>query len=184
MSKNRKRKGRPSKAVQRYPSGQPVHSAREPRGETEAQILGTVLAWRSRIVPTSMARKAEAGYELGRMMLSHIVTPRQHRAGYDYARLENDYRMAIDAPSPFPKSMEMGAVKGRPMLSEGRDDFLRRKANEFMQAKTALAGAGGVASREVYQVCVSDRKTESVDNLRIGLNALADFFRIPLDHEG
>jgi len=183
MARNKKRRGRPSKLVQRYPSGQPVHSARIQRGETEVQIMSTVVEYRSRMVGEKDARSPYAGYELGRLALAGVVTPRRHRAGYDYARLVDDYQRAMGYPSPFPQGMDIGAARGATLTTEPDSARLKRVSNQYMRALTALSEAGKQATREVREVCVFDRPPMSVDNLRLGLDALAKFFMLPVDEQ-
>lgn len=179
--RNKKRRGRPSKAVARYPGGQPVHSARVQRGETEVQVMATALAYRQKLVPAKDARQPEAGYELGRMYLAGKVTAQEHRAGFEFARLVYDYQTSQGYPSPFPASMDIGAVHGLSLGGEPDDDKLRRTANQYMRAQTALSDAGRHAMTEVREVCIFDQAVRSVENLRAGLKALVRFYQIPVD---
>lgn len=180
--RNKKRRGRPSKiGVQRYPSGQPVHSVRVQRGETEVQIMATALAYRQKFVPVKDARQPEAGYELGRMYLAGHLTAQEHRAGFEFARLVYDYQTSQGYPSPFPASMDIGAVHGLSLCSDPDDAKVRRTANEYMRVQTALCDAGRAATTEVREVCIFDQQVRNVDNLRLGLKALARFYQIPVD---
>ena len=183
----RNRKGRKPKAVARYPSGQPKHSARTPKGETETQIMATVVGYRKRMMPKASEediRSSVAGYELGRMMLDRRITPRLHRAGYDYARIVDDYQRATGYPSPFPRGLDLGMARGLSLSSEMSADRIRAIANGYMRMQTALSLAGGAAVREVREVCIFDRPARLLDHLKMGLTALADFFRIPVDDDG
>lgn len=180
----RNRKGRKPKAVPRYPSGQPKHSTRTPKGETEVQVMATVIEYRKRMMPKASeaeVRASVAGYELGRMMMDRRITPRLHRAGYDYARIVDDYQRATGYPSPFPRSLDLGMARGLSLASDMSADRIRAIANVYMRMQTALSLAGGAAAREVREVCIFDRPAYSLDHLKVGLFALADFFRIPVD---
>lgn len=187
------RPGRKAKAVQRYPSGQPVHSSRDPRGETVVSILATVRAQREKLLPPKLAMRDEAGYELGRLYLLGRLNPtgpeeswiytgvQLHRAGFEYMRLVHDHRCLLGFPSPFPKAMDFGAVHGLSLHSEPDPDRVRRISNLEMRSRTVLADAGMGVAREVRDVCIEDKPVRSVDNLKIGLQALAKLFVIPVD---
>ena len=180
----RRRQGRKARAVPRYPSGQPLHSAREPRGETAVQIMTTVVEYRRRMMPEASdveVRSSVAGYELGRMMIARNISPRLHRAGYDYARIVDDYQRVMGYPSPFPRSLDLGMARGLSLAADMDADRIRVTANVYMRMQTALSLAGGAAAREVREVCIFDRPAYSLDHLKLGLFALADFFRIPID---
>ncbi|MFG1302161.1 hypothetical protein V5F49_20440 [Xanthobacter sp. V3C-3] len=180
--RNRKRKGRPSNlTVPRYPCGKIKPSARQPRGETEVQAMATAIAHRARVVGVDNAKRNEAGYELGRMFLKGRVTARQHRAGFDFASIVGDWQRMMGLPSPFPASMDYGAVRGLSIQAEIDADRVRRRTEEYMKMMTALSDAGRRAQILVRQVCVEDLSVVDVDNLRLGLDALADFFKIPAE---
>lgn len=175
------RPGRKAKAVQRYPSGQPVHSSRDPRGETVVSILATVRAQREKLLPPNLAMQPEAEYELGRIYLRQVITPQLHRAGFEYMRLVHDHRRLLGFPSPFPKAMDFCAVHGLSLHSEPDHDRVKRISNLEMRSRTVLADAGTSVAREVRDVCIEDKPVRSVDNLKIGLQALAKLFVIPVD---
>jgi hypothetical protein len=187
MSRNRKRRGRPSNLnVQRYPNGRTRPETWKAKGETEVQIMSTVLEYRKRALPKDMpdkdVRSAAAGYALGRLLLCGVVSGRRHRAGCDFAQLIDTYQRIKGYPSPFPKGMDIGAVRGIGLREEESPDVIRRVSNDYQRVTTALAVAGTAAMREVREVCIFDRDPVSVDNLKLGLDALADFFKIPADH--
>ncbi len=180
--RNKKRRGRPSKpGVQRYPNGRTRPETWTSRGETEVQIMATALAYRQKLVPAKDARQPEAGYELGRMYLAGKVTAQEHRAGFEFARLVYDYQTSQGYPSPFPASMDIGAVHGLSLCAEPDAMKIRRTANEYMRVQTALSDAGREAMTEVREVCIFDQPVRSVENLRLGLRTLARFYQIPLD---
>lgn len=176
----RKRKGRPAtQSVKRYACGKIKREFRATKGETEMQIRSTVLAYRKRAVGEADAGRNEAGYELGRMMLKGTLSERQHRAGYDYALLVADYQRCIGLPAPHPQGIDLGAARGMSLGGEPSEAKIRRTVNQYMASITAISGAGRAADRAVREVCVYDRGVEDVDNLRLGLDALAEFFGIP-----
>jgi hypothetical protein len=180
----KKRKGRPAtQNVMRYACGKVRKEYAKPKGETEMAAMATVLAYRKRVMglPEEDARRNEAGYELGRMMLRGQITSRQHRAGCDYALLVADYQRAIGFPPPYPQGMDLGAARGLSLVAEPDQVRLRRTVNQYMQSITAIADAGTAADRAVREACVYDREVKDVENLRLGLDALAAFFSIPLD---
>ena len=177
----RKRAGRPTtQNVQRYACGKIRKEYATKRGETEAQIMATVLDYRARngVAPDHL-RRNEAGYALGRMYLAGKVTPRQHRAGCDYALLVGDYQRSIGFPAPYPQGMDLGAARGLSLGSEPSDASVRRVKDEYMGAEGAGLQAGKAAMSAIREACIYDREVEDVENLRIGLDALGDFFRIP-----
>lgn len=180
----KKRKGRPAvQNVQRYACGKVRKEYAKPKGETEMAAMATVLAYRKRIVGLSDAdaKRNEAGYELGRMMLRGQITARQHRAGCEYSMLVSDYQRAIGFPPPYPQGIDLGAARGLSLGVEPDPARIRRTVNQYMQSITAISDAGKAADKAVREVCVYDRQVQDVENLRIGLNSLAGFFSIPLD---
>lgn len=176
----RKRKGRPAtQNVQRYACGKVRKEYAQKRGETEVAAMATVVAYRSRMGVSGHERRSEAGYELGRMYLSGVVSHRRHEAGKEFAKLRAEYLAAIDAPPEHPRGMDLGSARGLSLGGEPSPERLRKVANQYMQSITALSDAGGLAKREVEDVCLFDRRAENVDNLRRGLDALGDFFGLP-----
>lgn len=143
--------------------------------------MATALAYRQKLVPAKDARLPEAGYELGRLFIRGKVTAQEHRAGFEFMRLVYDYQTSQGYPSPFPASMDIGAIHGLSLCGEPDVAKIRRTANEYMRAQTALSDAGRPATMEVREVCVFDQTVRSVENLRLGLRALASFYQIPVD---
>lgn len=176
----RKRKGRPAtQNVQRYACGKIRREYAERRGETEMQAMSTALAYRSKMVASGQERRPEAGYELGRMFLAGAISHRRHEAGKEFAKLRAAYLAAIDAPPEHPRCIDLGAARGLSLGDGPSSERMRKVANQYMQAITALSSAGGLAEHEVQRVCLFDSRSESVDNLRRGLTALGDFFNLP-----
>ena len=178
MTMTKKRRPR-AQHVQRYACGKIKREYRARDGETEMQIKSTVLEYRRRAVGEADAGRNEAGYELGRLMLTGRVTPRQHSAGCEYALLVADYQRCIGFPAPYPQGIDLGAARGLSLIGEPDEGKIKRIVNQYMRSITAIAGAGKPADRAIREVCVYDRSVEDVDNLRRGLDALADFFGIP-----
>lgn len=169
----RNRRGRNLKLnVERYACG-------KIKGETEVQIRSTVIAYRSRMVGTANAARNEAGYALGRMLLRGEVTERQHDAGNRYAQVVGDYQRCVGFPPPHPRSLDLGASRGLALGGSPDHETIQRVVNRYMASITALADAGQVSAAVVREVCVYDHETEMVEDLWRGLDALADFFKIP-----
>lgn len=180
----KKRRGRPAtQSVQRYACGKVRKEYAKPKGETEVAIMATVLAYRKRVdgLSEADAKRNEAGYELGRMMLRGQITGRQHEAGCSYALLVSDYQRAIGFPPPYPQGIDLGAARGLSLTAEPDAARVRRTVNQYMQSITAISDAGRAADKAVREVCVYDREVNDVENLRVGLNALATFFGVPID---
>lgn len=179
MAKRNRRGRPPSPNAQRSPCGKVKKDFRQPRGETEAQIKATVLAYRAREVGAEHAGDARAGYELGRLAIRKAVTKRQHEAGCTYALLVGAYQRLMGFPPPYPQGIDLGAARGLALGGEPGEQRIARIANEYMRAHTALAQIGRLPEWAVREVCVYDRPTSDVDNLARGLDALADFFGVP-----
>lgn len=177
-----KRKGRPAaQHVQRYACGKIRREHRKPQGETEMQARATVLAYRRRMVGEADAGRNEAGYELGRMMLRGKITARQHRAGCEFAQLVADYQRALGFPPPYPQGIDLGAARGLALGGEPDAAKVRRTVNQYMRSITVVAQCGRAADNAVREVCVFDRETRDLGPLCLALDALAEFFGIPLD---
>lgn len=148
--------------------------------------MATVLDYRKRSMPDATPgadlRSAAAGYELGRLLLRGVVDGRMHRAGCDYARIIDRYQRIKGFPAPFPQAMDLSAIRGGESNAEPDSDTIKMAVNDYMRIVTVLADAGTAATREVREVCIFDRGPSSVDNLRTGLCALAEFFKIPDGH--
>lgn len=184
MAKAKKRKGRPStQCVQRYACGKIKREHRQPKGETEVQIRATVLAYRGRLagLDEADASRNEVGYELGRMWLRGKITRRQHEAGNRYGLLVGDYQRCLGFPPPYPQGLDLGAARGLSLAGEPTEAWVKRIVAEYMASMTAIAMVGKPADRAVREVCIYDREVKDVENLKRGLDALAEFFRIPAD---
>ncbi|MDQ0505956.1 hypothetical protein [Xanthobacter agilis] len=129
------------------------------------------------------AGRSEAGYSAGRLFLRGVLKRWHHEAAKEYARLVHDYQISHGYPSPFPRSMDIGAVHGLSLRNEPDADIVRRVANQYMRCMTALADAGKAAASEVRNVCIHDEDTLSLDALILGLDSLVSFFGIPVDRD-
>lgn len=181
-------RGRKRKMVARYPSGQIVHAHRE--GERPAQVVATVLAYRARQLGDRHAHHAgriEAGYELGRLYLTGMLTRRQHDAGLAVCRLYDAYHRACGYPSIHPKAMDWSMVsRGLPCMVEDEAD-VRKLSDRYMAMSSAIADCGRQAVSTVRSLCVEDTITRdwpdrAMRDLRTGLNSAANFFGLPDEH--
>lgn len=198
-------RGRKRKFVERYPSGQVVHKERAPE-ETAAQITATVIAYRERHLGEKLKSRATdpmAGYELGRLCLTGMITRRQHDAGVMVCNAYDAYFKLNGYPSSHPKAMDWSRVySGLPFLSTEDDPLARpaeklaaasaaaervnRITNRYMGMTTAVADCGREAVSTVRALCVEDTVTRdwpdrSMRNLRRGLDSAGDFFGLPRD---
>lgn len=146
------------------------------------QIMATAKAQRAREVGEDLCARKEAGYELGRLLLKGVITERQHRGGYDFAMLDDAYRRLVGLPPHSPSAMDIANTGGRSLKGEVPAATIRRVANQHQMVQTALADAGRIGAAAVSEVCLHDRPTADTTALKIGLSALADFFKVPLDY--
>lgn len=148
------------------------------------QAISTVLEYRRRAgVAEQDLRRSEAGYELGRLYLRKVVTPRQHEAGVQYAGLVADYQRQLGFPAPYPSAMDVNSVRGQTLGEEPEAARIRRTANQYMRSQTVLSEAGKDGFQAVTQMCVYDQSLSDIAPLKRGLDVLASFFGIPVDIE-
>lgn len=197
--------GRKRKVAHRYPSGQIVHAQRQP-DETQAQTMATVISYRERQLGEKHkehARRPEAGYELGRLYLTGMLTRRQHDAGVMVCMAYDAYHRMHGYPSAHPKAMDWSRVySGLPFLSVENDPLARpherleaaereaervkRIANRYMGMSSAVADCGRQAVTLVRSLCVEDTVTRdwpdrAMRDLRRGLDSAGDFFGLPYE---
>lgn len=181
--------GRKRKVAHRYPSGQIVHAQRQP-DETQAQTMATVIAYRERQLGEKHkehAKRPEAGYELGRLYLTRMLTRRQHDAGIAVARLYDAYHKIQGYPSLHPKAMDWSMVsRGLPCVYEDESD-VRKVSDRYMSMCTAVADCGRQAVSAVRNLCVEDTVTRdwpdrAMRDLRRGLDSAGDFFGLPIEN--
>lgn len=181
--------GRKRKVAHRYPSGQIVHAQRQP-DETQAQTMATVIAYRERQLGEKHkehARRPEAGYELGRLYLTGMLTRRQHDAGIAVARLYDAYHKIQGYPSLHPKAMDWSMVsRGLPCSFEDESD-VRKVSDRYMAMCSAVADCGRQAVSTVRSLCVEDAITRdwperTMRDLKRGLDSAGDFFGLPSEN--
>lgn len=184
MARNKKRAGRPTKIQSlRYPNGRTKPESWAPREERPEEARATVIAYRTKIVGKEHAARPEAGYELGRMLLTGRVSQRRHDAGVRWALLVDRYQRLVGLPRPFPAGMDYSMV-ARGLSCGGAppdEDQIRAAANDYMVCKTRIAECGLIAERSVMEVCVYDMRCDFAPPLWAALDALGDFFGIPLE---
>lgn len=198
-------RGRKRKMAMRYPSGQIVHQERVP-SETQAQAMATVIAYRERQLGgehKDHARDPMAGYELGRLCLTGMITRRQHDAGVMVCRVYDAYFKMHGYPSAHPKAMDWSRVySGLPFLSAENDPLARpnekieaaereaerinRIKDRYMGMATAVADCGRQAVSLVRSLCVEDTITRdwperAMRDLKRGLDSAGDFFGLPVE---
>lgn len=132
------------------------------------------------------------GYPLGRLNYSGVVDKRQHDAGERLAALAMKYGRTIGMPPPVPQAISDSLVgRGLSIAPEPDPAEVAAVRRAYDDAYAALLEAGGKKTSVIKicrDVCILGRHevslTESqTGDLRLGLNALARLFGIPLPEE-
>lgn len=183
--------------VQRYPSGQIVHSFREPKAEKPEKIMAVVLAQPHRRGNGSQF----AGYAFGRLFLGGQIDARQHRAAEIYMTRTIRHMKHITGTLPNFTSPLANMVKldleffkrdADPAPSDSRiaDETVRteeerisdiRSAYGELQDALADAGMHFDGNTILTRICISDR--DPVNDIELGvfrcaLNVIANRLRL------
>ncbi len=198
-AKRAARRGRPRRSnVARTPSGQISRSAGQ-REANENVIMQTVLEQRRRNhgLKQTQAKRAEAGYVLGRIYLDDQLGEHRQANSLARVRLEAGNRYAEDVaryfgltgiPFPSARAQNLFAVRGHlGEDSSSRSAATRAAANRMMDLEGCLLGChwqGRQVATTIRNVCVIDIEEargwpeHMMEWLRIGLDALVMFYGI------
>lgn len=171
------RKGRKRKSGSRKPSG----DLRD-----QPKVSPKVIAMHQphrQAVPEKHRHDQRAESPFGALVLNHVITGAQYRAGCRYARIFRRYVAAINAPSPNPPSI--AGVMEPKYTSHLPDSIARDRKLEYDAAFEYLGRAGQRAQRAVARYAVNDQfcpDAEEIENLRTGLSTLDEHF-IEVDRE-
>lgn len=174
------RRSRAASAIQDWQKQQEAQTAAMAR-----IVIAPVIEARARVycMPATECERSEAGYALGRMMISGWITEAQHDAGKRMAEDYERYYRLTGVQSPTPRAMDMFRVAGE--SGDPDPDAARKAANKFMELEGVL-GRADLAGRPVTtitkRVCLEDRDegmahTYSLSLLRRGLDALVVHYR-------
>jgi hypothetical protein len=137
-------------------------------------------------LPPEMRMDARAENNLGRLNLLGTLSDDQYEAGRRFAKIVMLYR-AVVAPPAHPRSLDIGAAKGRGSIDDDECEARKISYNWAFEAlgRTQMpdgsmsTGIANLAQRAVSAVAVHDQDCPtSVDYLRAGLDALARHFGI------
>jgi hypothetical protein len=163
--------GRPRKIGKRERNGRIQRTYENPKAQVASQPHRVVVPVRFRELP-------EAGSEFGRLMLNGWITPAQHEAGKQYAELAARYRSAIQAPSPNPSGIQLGAA-GFGKSAGMRDDTARSIKRAY---DSAFESCGPVRLQKlIAHHVIHDRRIGDFadrDLLKTGLDKLVVHFGI------
>lgn len=155
------RKGRKPKAGNRYQSGKlmpdTTPSVALIRRATERAIKAGKDPW--------------LGTRLGWLVLDKTITPMQAEAGFEFARLFDDYARIAGFPRRTPPASAIDGPAGRSLVEDDQDR-IEALATRYWGAREALTTAG--ALEIVVSVCVDDNAPVALGRatLRKGLDAL------------
>lgn len=185
---------RPKQNVPRYPSGQIVHSYREPKAEKPEKIMAVVLAQPHRRGNASQF----AGYAFGRLFLGGQIDSRQHRAAEIYMTRTIRHMKHITGTlpnftSPLANMVKLDLEQQRdplPIDSRIADEIMLTEEERtadirsaYRELQDALADVGMLydGNRILTRVCVSDRDPANDVELgafRCALNVIANRLRL------
>lgn len=182
------RKGRKRLDAPRHTGGKLKQPAPEERME---KVMAVALSARERVFDLS-AESAKAMPEttpLGRLCATGEISRRQYLASRHYAEVCADYERAILA-----RGLPSGSDFNRTRSHDGADgsdeeyrDWCKRKIERYDECNRALLEANKVdksaSAATKYLVLVGIDRPDLVASLRVGLNRLAQYFRLPVDDE-
>jgi hypothetical protein len=155
---------------------------REPSGRVSRSVVKAL----DGVPPTEAKRLRDAavrgmqapewGTEIGRLFLEGKISSPLFEAGKRWGRLVVAYHKAIGAPSPYPRSMDLGRVRGK---STNYDPDTREIITAMTEAHAVLSSYGYDIERAVRNVCEENEATvgaRSAEYLIRGLKALALFW--------
>lgn len=189
LSRHKKR-GRPRKEGERYPSGDIK------RSETEKEAKSVVLEYRKAhyALDEDEAKSDLAGSALGLLYLKGCLGDLRFHKGHADALLEAGTRYSADVyryftivlgRAPTPQAQNVLRVRGLGIETEDTAIERGKKAtNKFMAAEGVLLRVSPQAKRSVYLACVDDEHnlinapTEQMAWLRKGLRALAEHYGV------
>lgn len=180
--------------VQRYPSGQIVHSYREPKHEKPEKIMAVVLAQPHRRGNASQY----AGYAFGRLFIGGMIDQRQHQAAEIYMTRTIRHMKHITGSLPRFQSALANMVKldleqqrePTPIDSRIADEITMTEdertadiRSAYGELQDALADAGMLydGNRILTRVCVNDHDPQGHAELgafRCAVNVIANRLRL------
>ena len=180
--------------VPRYPSGQIVHSYREPKAEKPEKIMAVVLAQPHRRGNASQY----AGYAFGRLFIGGMINQRQHQAAEIYMTRTIRHMKHITGSLPRFQSALANMVKldleqqrePIPVDSRIADEIMQTEdertasiRSDYRELQDALADAGMLydGNRILTRVCVNDRDPTNDAELgafRCAVNVIANRLRL------
>ena len=134
-------RGRKRKPGKRHPCGKLV---RPSSGETQAQILATVVDARQRHyrVTAAQARDQRLSSALGRLAFSGAVTQQQYEAGQRFGEVYHRHHVVTGIPLPTPRSVG-GLMTGSGIIGsctqQPGDDVVERVRRHYDAALQVLA---------------------------------------------
>jgi len=133
-------------------------------------------------VPEASRHDQRAESPFGALILNHVITSAQYRAGCRYARIFRRYLAAISAPSPTPPSI--AGIMEPKYSGHLPDAIARERKMEYNAAFEYLGTAGQRPQRAVARVAVNEQPCpeEEIENLRTGLSTLDRHF-VEVDRE-
>ena len=186
-------RGRKRKPGKRHPCGKLV---RPSSGETQAQILATVVDARQRHyrVTAAQARDQRLSSALGRLAFSGAITQQQYEAGQRFGEVYHRHHVVTGIPLPTPRSVG-GLMTGTGIIGsctqQPGDDVVERVRRHYDAALQVLAECdrdrrampGQAPSRLVYRIiCLdedaSDLSEHDRQSLHHGLDELGYLFGV------
>jgi hypothetical protein len=129
------------------------------------------------------ARLEAFGTPIGQLLLAGKIGPEHYSAARKWAGLAARYRLAVEAPKlPRTRALERLGSRSVGAASAPGDDVDRVVIDRFHAARSVLLGHGWRTERTVSQ-CTEELGRlpcgfEELQQLRAGLSALVEFWRI------
>jgi hypothetical protein len=163
--------GRSRKIRRRHPCGQPVHERADEREIVFNQP-------HRREFPEAIRADQRCVDVLGRLNLYKLISDEELEAARLYARIVRRMAQVLDAPSPHPRSPELGIIPGR-TLRELDDDEVARTRSAYESCYFVLHLLGRPILRAVCRIAIYGEQLPAgttITDLRNGLAALVRHF--------
>lgn len=152
------------------------------KDEREAMRTGIEARNRHYGYDAKTAKDQRAGSFIGRLAMSGEITAQQHEAALRYFEIYTEMQIAVGGPKPS-GAVNLNATKGLPG-PENAERAIKaladwRGAEKAIQDRQdAVRGHGALYAALDYCVLRDEAQVHMVEWLKLGLDALADHFKI------
>ena len=180
VKKNWKRRARTSS---RTPASARERNGRRRRSSPSPGPTRDLLRQRGVLVGEDRAQDPKAGYPLGVLCLSGVVTPRQHDAGCKFRALDARHHFFGGLPRRHPKTVTGDFFSGSGDIDTPTDPAYWEKIRaQYVAVLSAVRERASLRAHwAVIDIVLLDQWNTpyALAELRAGLDVLVEYFRVP-----